>query len=126
MSTKLSRILLAATVVLCSSLAPIQAQFTTASLGGVIADATGSAVPSAKVTVQNRDTALTRTASSADDGSYLFPLLPVGAYRLTIEKAGFSGYVQDGIVLNVSQAATQNVTLQLGAISQQVSVSSDA
>src|SRR6185437_535932 len=102
------------------------AQFTTASLGGTVTDATGSAVPGAKVTVRNRDTDLTRSVATSADGAYLFPLLPIGSYRLTVEKQGFSQYSQEGIVLTVSQAATQNVSLQLGAVSQQVSVSANA
>ena len=102
------------------------AQFTTASLGGSVADATGSAVPGAKVTVHNNDTGLTRSVTTADDGSYLFSLLPIGVYRLTVEKEGFSHYTQEGIILTVSEAATQDVALKLGALNQQVSVSADA
>ncbi|MEO7145519.1 MAG: TonB-dependent receptor [Bryobacteraceae bacterium] len=112
--------------VLLTGIPPLMAQFTTATLGGTITDASGSAVPGAKVTVQNMNTDLTRSASTANDGAYLFPILPVGAYRLIVEKEGFSRYAQEGITLNVSQSATQNVALKLGAVNQQVNVSADA
>src|SRR5215471_11631725 len=84
---------------------PIFAQFTTASLGGIVTDSTGAAVPEANVTVENVDTNLTRTATTGHDGSYLFPVLPIGTYRLSVAKAGFSEYKQVGIKLAVNQVA---------------------
>jgi len=68
---------------------PLMAQFTTATLGGAVTDASGSAVPGAKVTVQNMNTDLTRSATTTNGGVYRFPILPVGTYRLTVEKEGF-------------------------------------
>jgi len=78
---------------------PLFAQFNSASLSGVIKDTSGSVVPDARVTVVNVDTRLTRTDTSGGDGAFLFPVLPVGSYRPTVEKAGFSTYVQQGITL---------------------------
>src|ERR1039457_1910436 len=99
------------------------AQFTTASLEGTVIDSSGATIPEAKVTIQNTDIGLIKSTSSGTDGAYLFPALPVGNYRLTVEKSGFTTYVQDGIILTVNQAATQSVTLRVGALSQQVTVS---
>ncbi|MGH9325952.1 MAG: carboxypeptidase regulatory-like domain-containing protein [Terriglobia bacterium] len=103
-----------------------RAQYTTASLGGSVVDSSGAVVPGANVTVQNTGTGLTKSMPSRADGRFLFPVLPVGHYRLTVETHGFTTYVQNGIVLTVNQAATQRVTLQLGAVSQQVTVSANA
>src|SRR6516225_5592459 len=98
------------------------AQFTTASLSGIVRDSSGSPIPGARIAVQNRDTDLIRTVDTAEDGVYRFPVLPVGTYRLTVEKQGFSKYSQDGIKLNLSQAVTQNVSLELGTVTQQINV----
>lgn len=101
------------------------AQYTTASLGGTVEDPAGAVVPGAEVTAQNEDTDLTRTVTTQSDGAFLFPALPIGAYKLTVAKPGFTTYVQTGIILTVNQAATQAVRLQVGAVSQEVTVSAN-
>ena len=105
---------------------PLRAQLTTASLGGIVTDSSGAVVPGANVTVRNTGTALTKSMPAGNDGSYLFPVLPVGAYTLTVEKAGFKTYSQSGIVLAVNQSVTQEVMLQVGATSEQVTVAANA
>ncbi|MGH9468891.1 MAG: TonB-dependent receptor domain-containing protein, partial [Terriglobia bacterium] len=105
---------------------PAAAQYTTATLGGTVTDASGAVVPGAKVTARSTDTGLAKTITTTANGAYLFPALPVGHYDLTVEKSGFSTYVQRGITLTVNQAATQPVTLQVGLTSQQVTVSANA
>jgi hypothetical protein len=103
-----------------------QAQAFTASLSGVIADASGAAVPGATVTLNNPDKGFTRTYTTAGDGSYSFTLVPPGTYELKVEKQGFRPYTQKGIILAVGQAATQNVTIQLGSVTQEVTVTAAA
>ena len=93
---------------------------------GIVSDSTGAAVSGANVAVVNVDTNLTRTATSGQDGSYLFPLLPIGTYQLSVGKVGFSEYKQVGIKLAVNQVATPSVTLQVGTVQQGVNVSVDA
>ena len=105
---------------------PLFAQYTTASLSGRVADPSGAAVPKAIVTVQNVNTGRTRTAKSDMDGNYLFPALPVGTYDLSVTKTGFQTYTQSGIVLNVNQSATQNVSLEIGEVTEHVNVSGNA
>src|SRR6266568_1623179 len=105
---------------------PLIAQFTTGSLGGSVTDATGAAVADAKVVVRNRDTALTRSVQSATDGGFLFSSLPVGTYNLTVEKTGFSTYVQEGIVLTLNQAASVPVILKVGRTTESVTVTANA
>ena len=89
-------------------------QYTTASLGGTVVDQSGAAIADAKVTVLNTDTGFTQTVSSGAGGEYLFSRLPVGSYRLTVEKEGLTTYVQSGIQLTVSQAATQTARRKSG------------
>src|SRR5204863_6619231 len=75
----------------------LHAQFNSASLNGIVKDVSGSVVPDASVTITNTETGLSRADKAASDGAFLFPVLPVGTYRLTVEKTGFSTYVQEGI-----------------------------
>src|SRR5947208_1466616 len=112
--------------VILASCALVLAQYTTASLGGTALDPGGAAVPGAAVKVENMDTGLTQTSTTGPSGQFVFTTLPVGRYRLTVEKPGFTTYVQEGIQLAVNQAATQTVTLKVGGVSESVTVSADA
>ncbi len=104
----------------------VSAQFTTASLSGTVRDSTGAVVPDAQVTARNTETGFTQTVATDATGSFLFSRLPVGSYNLRVEKQGFSTYVQSGIQLTVDRMATQNVTLQVGAVTEQVTVQAEA
>jgi len=97
-------------------------QYTTARLSGTVQDNTGAAVPGATVTIEQVGTGYKQEVKSGETGDYLFPSLPVGDYQLTVEMAGFTTYVQKGIGLAVGQAASQKVTLGMGAVTQQVTV----
>jgi len=111
-----------------SSLVPtlLRAQYTTATLSGTITDPGGLTVSGARVTIENAGTGLVRAYTTGDDGAYLFPALPVGTYRLQVEKEGFSRYGQDSITLTVNQTATQSVSLPVGNVSEQLKVSANA
>ena len=63
---------------------------------------------------------------SGADGSYVLPNLPVGPYRLEVISPAFSAYVQSGIVLQVSASVQINVSLQVGTVTQEVQVASNA
>ena len=104
----------------------LPAQFTTASLGGTVSDPAGAAVPQASVKVENMDTGLAQSTNTGMSGQFVFSTLPVGRYRLSVEKTGFTAYVQEGIQLTVNQAATQTITLQVGGVTERVTVSADA
>lgn len=98
------------------------AQFTTARLGGTVIDKAGSALSGTTVTAEQVTTGYRQTVKTGAMGDYIFPSLPIGNYQLTVEMPGFASYVQKGIVLAVNQSATQNVTLDVGAVTQQVTV----
>lgn len=104
----------------------VWSQYTTASLSGLVQDSSGAPVPQATVMIRNVETGFTATSTSGDEGAYLFPQLPVGIYELKTNKEGFNSYVQTGIRLTVNQMATQNVTLKLGQVSEQVTVEANA
>src|ERR1700675_1301303 len=73
-------------VQLCSS--PARAQVS-ASIKGVVTDASGAAVTSASVTAKNLETGAVRTGATDDAGRYLVLALPVGEYEVRVAKAGF-------------------------------------
>jgi hypothetical protein len=97
----------------------------TATISGSVNDSSGAVVPKAAVTLTNTGTNVSRTIQTESSGSYLFTLVPIGNYRLSVEQSGFRKYVRDGIVLNVNQNAKLDIVLQVGAASQVVEVTGD-
>jgi hypothetical protein len=106
--------------------APLAAQVTTAGIYGTVGDRSGAMVPDATVTVTNAETNFTRSAKSDTIGEYSFKALPLGPYKLEVARQGFRTFQQSGIVLDVSRNAMVEVTLDIGAISDAVSVTADA
>ncbi len=94
----------------------------TATVGGIISDASGAGVSGATVTIKNTATAATRTTATDASGTYSIPNVSTGSYDATIEKTGFSTLQFHNVVLTVAQNLTLNGTLAVGAISQQVEV----
>jgi hypothetical protein len=99
------------------------AQLTTATLVGAITDPGGANVPSASVTARNTETGLTRTATTDADGNYRIDVLPVGNYEIEVSAtSGFKKALQKGVVLRVNDTARVDMTLEVGAVSEQVTV----
>ncbi|MEJ2008602.1 MAG: carboxypeptidase-like regulatory domain-containing protein, partial [Acidobacteriota bacterium] len=98
----------------------------TASISGVVRDPSGGVVPAVQVILTNPATGLTRRFTTQSAGQYSFTLVPPGTYDLSAQKTGFRAYVQKGITLVVGQSATQDITLQLGQVSQRVTVTAQA
>ena len=94
-------------------------------LSGIVRDSSGGTIPGAEVTVTKTDTGMVRTVFTGTEGTYTFPNLPVGPYQLKVVLQGFNTYVRDGIVLQVSSNPEINVTLAIGAISEQVIVTAN-
>src|SRR5579875_3888406 len=97
-----------------------------ASINGQVADPTGAAVANATVTMTETETGVQKTTVTDSTGHYSLPDLPVGPYRLEVKAPGFKEYAQTGIVLQVGSNVTQNVTLQLGSITETVEVQASA
>src|SRR6266516_1896583 len=102
------------------------AQGSTATISGVVRDATGGVVPGVSVTARHSDSGLTRTVQSAEDGGYRMPSLPVGPYDVTAAKWGFKQQVRRGINLAVAQEAGVDLTLYVGAAAELVTVTEEA
>ncbi len=119
--------LLAFALLLCISLARLAAQSTAVSqVSGVVQDSSGAAIQGAQVTITNVDTAASRTVETGTDGAYTLTNLVVGPYRLQVTRNGFATYNQTGIVLQVNSNPQVNVTLKVGAVSEQIEVQANA
>jgi hypothetical protein len=97
-----------------------------AQIQGRVFDATGASLAGATVTATQVSTGLVRTASTSTDGHYVLPNLPVGPYQLKVSAAGFRDYLQKGIVLQVGEQPTVNVTMQVGTVAETVEVRANA
>ncbi len=104
----------------------VQAQGLVGTLRVTVADQTGATVLDANVTVMNQATnvAVSTTASSA--GTYVFPSLTNGIYTITVEKNGFSKYVQKNVQVGASQVTELKIDLSVGAVSSIVEVQAGA
>ena len=112
--------------VLFMACAAVWGQGSTAQINGTVRDSSGLAITDAQVKVTQTATGLVRTTTSGTDGAFIFANLPIGPYALEVTKDGFSKYVQSGIVLQVDSNPTIDASLQVGAVSEQVSVQADA
>jgi hypothetical protein len=93
---------------------------------GVVKDPSGAVVPNATVTITNTGTNEVRTVTTAADGAYRVPGLNPGNYAVKVEVPGFQTQTQTGLTLEVAQQLVANVTLQVGAATQQVTVTGEA
>ena len=71
------------------------------SISGAVKDSKGGMIPGATVTVAARAEAVSQTAYTGGEGSFVFPQLPPGTYTITVEMAGFKKAVRGGVILLV-------------------------
>src|SRR4029450_5507950 len=103
--------------------ATIFGQTYTATLTGTVVDPGGAAVPKVRVVAVNQATKLEHTAETTDSGVYRIPFLPIGTYVVSAELTGFKKVVSGAIQLEVNQTARVDLTLELGAVTDEVTVS---
>ena len=96
------------------------------SVSGTVSDQSGSSVPNATVKMTETERGTVHTGNTDAEGHYTFNNLPVGPYRLEVSANGFKGYAQIGIILQVAENLTQNVALQVGALTETVEVQAGA
>src|SRR5215831_6882009 len=94
----------------------------TASLFGTLTDAQSALVPGARVTLTNTATGLSRTATTDSSGGFVFPLLPVGSYTLSVEQAGFRKYERRNILLQANENVRVDAALEVGNVQETVTV----
>ncbi len=101
-------------------------QTSTASVSGIVNDPTGAVVAGASITVTDLARNTKYVGFSNSVGFYTVPELQPGAYRLTAELAGFRAYEVTSLSLSTQQKATVNIVLELGQVSERVSVTGEA
>jgi Carboxypeptidase regulatory-like domain/TonB dependent receptor-like, beta-barrel len=106
--------------------ARVSAQVLYGSIVGTLSDQTGAVVPKAVVTVTNTATGLSRRATTDDVGYYSIPNLLEGIYDLSISASGFRPYTQTGINVPIGVVTRVNPTIQVGAVTEQVTVEGSA
>jgi hypothetical protein len=93
---------------------------------GVVQDPTGAVIPGAQVVVRNVATGMERTLTTSEVGRYQALNLRSGEYEVTVEQTGFATMRHTGIVLEVGSTATVNITLQVAAAAEVITVMEDA
>ena len=118
----LRRALLALTLAITCTPMTASAQSVSGTILGTVTDSSGSVIQNAKVTVVNEGTGLTRTVQADSNGEYTIPSLPTGRYTIMTEMAGFKALALSNIELGVDQRARMDLKLEVGAMTESVSV----
>ncbi len=101
-------------------------QTNSGNIRGTITDPSGAALAGAAVTARNMDTGLSITTASTDAGLYSVPNLPPGRYSVSVEAPSLKKYTQEGVTVATGTAVTLDIQMQLGAVSENVTVIADA
>lgn len=102
------------------------AQVETGRIIGTVRDQTGAVVPNAIVTLTHTLTNQSLDVTARGDGTYESPPLRIGEYRAVAAKEGFKRAVRTGITLQIQQTAVVDFALEVGAMSQEISISAAA
>ncbi len=115
------------TIVLLSMTLPSGwAQTVLGTILGTVRDPTGAAVPGVMITVKNVGTGIVHQTRSNAEGDYTIPLLAAGEYEITAEMQNFRKLRQSGVVLQVDQKLRVDLDLQVGEVTQAISVETRA
>jgi hypothetical protein len=113
------------TLILSSSVLVMAQTGSTGALTGVVTDNGRSVVAGANIKVINETTGEVRNVVSQANGAYTLPALLPGSYRVEFSKNGFKQSVKPGVVVNVTETARLDVQLEVGALQEQVTVTTD-
>jgi hypothetical protein len=99
---------------------------TTGNITGTVRDPQGATVAKAEITLLEEKTGATRTVTTNDDGFYNVLSLPAGVYTISTAPSGFKKTIATGVALHVNENKTVNLDLQVGQVTETVTVTSDA
>src|SRR5437868_6620297 len=105
---------------------PVFSQSDRGTLTGTVYDPANALVPNAAVSAKNSATGSEYQTRTTPTGNYTLPQLPVGVYNLTVESAGFSKFIQQGIRVQVAQNVRVDIALQVGSTAESVVVTAEA
>ena len=102
--------------------AVVVGQAVNATLLGTVTDASGAAVPSAKITITEINTGVSRSSQANGSGNYVFPDLPPGHYAVSVEQTGFKKQTRQNVTVDVNTSTRVDVQLQPGDITETIEV----
>ena len=98
----------------------------TGALTGVVTDATGGTITGASLRVTSQATGEVRTVVTGANGIYFVAALPPGPYTLNVSKDGFKSLTVASLQIIVTETATLNLRLEVGAVAERVTVEANA
>lgn len=104
----------------------LSGQSFTGSISGLVTDPTGAVITGAAITITDIDKNSNYRTTSNATGFYSVSQLPPGNYRVTSELQGFRRFVADRLPLTTQQRATLDITMEVGAVTEQVEVTAEA
>ncbi len=104
----------------------VHAQGTTSRVTGTVTDNSGASVTGATVTLTNEGTGVSLTTETSNTGAYVFDLIQAGTYTVSVEKQGFKKFVSSRNAVLINQPATVNAAMEVGGITETVSVEASA
>jgi hypothetical protein len=104
---------------------PAIAQLSTGTISGTATDQSGAAIPGVGVAIKNVETGVTRNLDTNEVGRYDAAALPVGTYEVTGTLPGFRTLVHSGIVLTVGRNAVVDLVLEVGEVTESITVAGE-
>ena len=104
----------------------LSAQVATGTITGVVEDTTGAVVPNATVTATHVGTGESRTVQSNERGEFTLPYLRIGEHKINASVTGFRPTTLTGIQLRVDQTVNLTIRLEVGAVTEAVTVTTAA
>src|ERR1041385_2486354 len=102
---------------------PLQAQAVSGSIIGTVMDSTNAVVPGAKITITDVNKGTTFTVQTNESGNFTQTQLTPGTYKVSVQQDGFKLFTQQNVDVTVGVSTRLDVTLSIGASSQEVTVS---
>src|SRR5215472_13905672 len=105
-------------ILMAGTLTLVQAQIDRATIEGVVSDPSGAAVPQAEIRIIRIATNDIIKLTTNEVGRYFAPNLPLGTYRVEVEREGFRTARREPIILQTQLSARADFTLEVGALSE--------
>jgi hypothetical protein len=118
--------ILSVAAVLLAVAATTFAQSDRGTITGTVADSTGAVVANAALKVRNTETGAVYPTATSATGNYTLAQLPAGQYEMTVEVPGFKTFIRRGLVVDVAQTYRVDVSLEVGAQAEAVTVTEAA
>jgi hypothetical protein len=122
MKTRFTAALAAIVLMALIGVSNLKAQVSSGTLVGTVYDASGAAVPKAKVDVKNLGTNVVSSTTTDNAGQYRVGDLVAGTYEISASASGFTRAVLQNVTIDANKIATANVALQVGAVTTDVEV----